>query len=206
VPGVQVPRSRFNVRFVIVGLLLWAAVGCTPRPMARASGVYAHDSRLLVRLDYDNDGDGDIDVRTYMRDGRPVRLEADRDGDGRIDRWEYYSRTGALLRVGGSTRSDGREDTWARTDGDRRIVEISTRRDGRIDRREIYERDALVRAESDTNQDGLPDRWEEFRGRAIVQLSLDDDRRHGQPTRRIVYGPAGEARVEVMSEATNATR
>jgi hypothetical protein len=172
--------------------------------MAHVSGVYAHDPLLLVRLDYDNDGDGDIDVRTYMRDGRPVRLEADRDSDGRVDRWEYYSRTGALLRIGGSTRGDGREDTWVHTDGAHRIVEISTRRDGRIDRRETYEGDALVRAESDTNHDGLSDRWEEFRSGAIVQLMLDDERRNGRPTRRIVYGAGGGARVEIMGEARHA--
>lgn len=194
------------VRLFACSLLAVVVCGCAPRPMAFVAGVYAHDSRLLVRLDYDNDGDGDIDVRTYVRNGRPMRLEADRDGDGRIDRWEYYDRAGTLSRIGGSTRNDGREDTWARTDGARRIVEISTRRDGRVDRRETYEGDSLVRSESDTNDDGLSDRWEEFRSGAVVQLMLDDERRHGRPTRRIVYGAAGDARVEVMAEANSAAR
>ena len=160
------------------------------------AGVYAHDSRALVRLDYDHDGDGRIDVRTYMRSGRPVRLEADSNADGLVERWEYYDSTGTLLRIGGSTQDDGREDTWVRAEGVRRFVDIASARNGWIDRREVYEADTLVRAESDSNHDGLADRWEEFRDGALVRLMLDDERRHGRPTRRILYGPAQEARVE----------
>ena len=54
-------------------------------------------------MDFDYDGDGRIDVRTYMRDGKPTRLEGDTNGDGLVDRWEYYDASGALTRVGGST-------------------------------------------------------------------------------------------------------
>ncbi|MGH9349717.1 MAG: hypothetical protein ACRD26_20895 [Vicinamibacterales bacterium] len=167
---------------------------------ARATGVYAHDSRALLRLDYDYDGDGRIDVRTYMRQGRPVRLEGDGNRDGLIDRWEYYGRDGELLRIGGSTRGDGREDMWVRTSGDERVVEISMRRDGVIDRREVYHGDTLVRAESDTNHDGLPDRWEDFRDGVVVRLMLDDERRYGRPTRRIVYDTQATARVETDAD------
>jgi hypothetical protein len=189
---------RFSFRFVVLGSLfvVLAATGCTRAPAERVSGVYAHDSRALLRLDYDFDGDGRIDVRTYMRDGRPVRLEADANADGLIDRWEYYGSTGALLRIGGSTQDDGREDTWVRMEGDRRFVDIASARDGRIDRREVYEGETLVRAESDTNRDGLPDRWEEFGQRGLVRLMLDDEKRHGRPTRRILYETPDAARVE----------
>ena len=198
---------RFVVLGSVVGVAILSPAGCAPRPTARVSGVYAHDSRSLVRLDYDNDGDGRIDVRTYMRNARPARLEADRDADGRVDRWEYYSPTGVLLRIGGTTRGDGREDTWLRLDGNRRVVEFSTRRDGRTDRRETYEGDALLRTESDTNHDGLFDRWEEFRGGGVVRLMLDDERRHGRPTRQIVYGAAGDVRVDAIgAEEIDAAR
>jgi hypothetical protein len=189
---------RFNIVSFAALCAVLSTTGCAGEARARVSAVYAHDSRRLLRLDYDNDGDGRIDVRTYMRDARPVRLESDRNRDGRIDRWEYYSRSGALLRIGASTQRDGREDMWIRTDGTRRIVEVSSHRDGRIDRREIYERDALVETEVDTNHDGLSDRWERYRGGAVVQLMLDEERRHGRPTRRIVYGPGGSARVETI--------
>jgi hypothetical protein len=164
------------------------------------SGVYAHDSRALVRLDYDHDGDGRIDIRTYMRHGRPVRLEADVNRDGFVERWEYYDARGALLRIGGSTQDDGREDTWVRVEGTRRFVDVASARDGWIDRHEVYEAGTLVRAECDSNRDGLVDRWEEFRDGALVRLLLDDERRHGRPTRRIVYGTAQEARVETNAD------
>ena len=203
----QVSGSTFAgsvLRFVVASALCCVAVsGCAQQPQARVFGVYAPDSRLLLRLDYDQDGDGRIEVRTYMRDARPVRLEADGDGDGLVDRWEYYNRAGALLRIGASSQADGREDTWARLEGVRRIVDISTLRDGRADRREEYEGDVLLRAQSDTNHDGLPDRWEEFQHGSLARLLLDDDRRHGRPTRRIVYEAGGNARVEVVTADGN---
>jgi hypothetical protein len=158
--------------------------------------VYAPDTRALVRLDYDSNGDGLIDARAYMRDGRLVRLEADGDGDGRIDRWEYYDRDGRLRRVGTSNQHDGREDTWVLTDGNDRWIERSTRRDGVVDRRERYRGEQLISTETDTNHDGLPDTWEQFEGGALHVLMLDDEQRNGRPTRRIVYEAAG-ARIEV---------
>jgi hypothetical protein len=182
----------------LLGLLLPMAVcaGCATQP--RASGVYTADARVLARVDYDFDGDGRIDVRTYMRDGRPVRLEGDTNGDGVVDRWEYYTESGELLRMGASSQADGLEDTWTRTQGEERHVEISTRRDRVVDRREVYRAGRLVRIESDTNADGLPDRWEAFMEGAVTELLLDDDKRHGRPTRRVVYGTGGTARVEML--------
>ena len=155
-------------------LLLASTLGaCSATP--QAFGVYTHDTRVLVRLDYDYNADGAIDVRTYMRNGRPVRLEGDTDGDGRVDRWEYYGANGELLRIGASSEDDGREDTWIRTSGGERHVDISTARDGVIDRREVYRGDTLVRVEF-------------------------DDTRRGGPTRRIVYAGRGEARLEAIQK------
>jgi hypothetical protein len=193
-------------RIAVRGSRLWSfcspvlvlssfTVACGQAVVERAAGVYAHDIRALVRLDYDYDGDGRIDVRTYMRDGRPVRLEGDGNGDGVIDRWEYYGRNGDLLRIGGSTQRDGREDTWVHTRGDERYVDIASSGDGVIDRREVYRGDALVRAESDTNHDGRADRWEEFRDGALVRL-LVDEQRSGRATRRITYEGQDSARIE----------
>jgi len=156
---------------------------------------------MLVRLDYDYDGNGVIDVRTYMRRGRPVRLEGDTNGDLRIDRWEYYRPGGELIEIGASTQGDGREDTWVRTVGDETRVAVSTRRDRLIDRREVFRGESLVRTESDTNHDGLPDTWEEFDEGVLARLLLDEEKRHGRPTRRIVY-PGGGAtpRVEMIPQ------
>jgi hypothetical protein len=163
------------------------------------TGVYAPDTRTLVRLDYDYNGDGRVDVRTYVRGGTPTRLEGDTDGDGLVDRWEYYAASGELLRIGGSTEADGREDVWVRMGGGERHVEISTRRDGIVDRREVYEGERLVRSEADTNHDGFPDMWETFEDGAVTELLVDDDKRHGRPTRRVVYAPDGAARIEMLN-------
>ena len=194
------------VRFPLLGSVFGVLVvaGCNRAPAERVTGVYANDSRVLVRLDHDYDGDGRIDVRTYVRDGRPVRLESDGNGDGAIDRWEYYGRNGALLRIGGSTQGDGREDTWIRVEGDRRLVDISTGRDGRVDRREVYEDETLIGTQLDTNHDGLPDRWEEFRNGALVRLLLDHEQQHGRPTRRIVYVAGETARIEADDDGGDA--
>jgi len=181
--------------FVAVALV-GAADRCGPGP--RAFGVYAHETGVLVRVDYDANRDGRIDTRAYMRDGRPRRVEIDANGDDLIDRWEYYGAAGVLERVGTSTLRDGREDAWTRDTGRERHVDLSTRRDGVIDRREVYRGGALVRAETDTNRDGLPDTWEEFEDGAVRQLLLDDQKRLGRPTRRLVYGPGGAVRIEPM--------
>jgi hypothetical protein len=191
--------------FALLVLLMVTAAGCSMAP--RATGVYAPDTRVLVRVDYDYDGNGRIDVRTYMREGTPTRLEGDTNGDGLVDRWEYYDASGALLRIGGSSEGDGREDTWVQTLGEERYVEISTRRDGTVDRREVYRGDQLVRTESDTNHDGLSDLWQRFDRGAVTELLLDDTRRDGRPTRRVVYGASGVARVEVLNrEAGHGSR
>ena len=182
----------------ILLLMLMTAAGCSSQP--HAAGVYAPDTRAIVRVDYDYNGDGRVDVRTYMRDGRPTRLEGDTNADGLVDRWEYYDAAGALSRIGGSTIGDGREDTWVRTAGDERHVDMSTRRDGVVDRREIYRGERLVRAESDTNHDGLSDRWETFDDGALRELCLDDEKRHGRPTRRVTYGTDGTARIEILNQ------
>jgi hypothetical protein len=191
--------------FLLLILTLTSLYGCSTQP--RAAGVYAPDTRAIVRVDYDYDGDGRIDVRTYMRDGKATRLEGDTNGDGLVDRWEYYDASGSLIRLGGSSEGDGREDTWVRTSGDERQVDTSTRRDGTVDRREIYRRDRLLRAESDTNHDGLPDMWQAFDGGMLTELLVDDDKRHGRPTRRVVYGANGSARVDVVTrEDAHASR
>ncbi len=145
----------------------------------------------MIRLDDDRDGDGRIDVRTYFRQGRAERLEADVDGDGQVDRWEYYDDQGRLVRLGRASAGDGREDTWVGEDGDLMRVDISTRRDGVIDRHEVYQRDALVRTEIDGNQDGVIDQWQAFEAGRLRELRVDSGRTLGRPDRRLVYTPDG---------------
>lgn len=178
---------------------MWA-VAALMAGCSRSTGVtptYDPKTHELVRLDYDYDGDGVADVRTDIREGRPVRLEGDTNRDRIIDRWEHYDASGHLERLGGSSRDDGVEDTWLYDNGAERRVEISTNRDGTIDRREFYRDNVLVRTETDTNRDGLPDAWEEYENGTISKVLMDDEKHSGRPTRRIVYVPGSEPRVEV---------
>lgn len=171
------------------------AAACAPQPVA--TPVYDAQSRALLRIDYDYNADGRVDVRTYMKNGRPEHLEGDADGDGKVDRWEYYNDAGVLERVGGSTAHDGIEDTWAYQSGGETRVDLSTRRDGTVDRREFYRGDRLLRTESDTNGDGVMDQWERYENGRLAVLLIDDEKRSGRPTRRLVYGEGGAMRVEV---------
>lgn len=184
-------RSLFLLVSAILTLLVTSA--CRRGPWTTA--VYDEKTHQLIRIDYDYNRDGRVDVRTYMKNGHVERLEGDADGDGRVDRWEYYDEHGTLLRVGGSTQHDGVEDTWAYTSGDDVRLEISTRRDGVVDRREFYHANVLTKTESDTNHDGLMDTWEQYENGRLAVLLIDDGG-HGKPTRRLTYAPGGAVTVE----------
>ncbi len=125
----------------------------------------------------------------------PIRTEVDADGDGDVDRWEYLDDAGQLRAVGSaSSGAAGLEDTWTwlvDTDGERR-VDIARARDRRITRREYYREDRLVRADEDTNADGLPDKWEAFESGVLRQASYDTTFSSGRPDRRIVYTATGQ--------------
>jgi hypothetical protein len=184
------PGPAFLLAFAL------AAVAACERS-GTAVPVYDTSTRELVRIDSDVNSDGRTDVRTSMQNGRAARLEGDTNGDGRPDRWEYYDAAGRLERIGGSSQQDGREDTWAYTSGTDVRMDISTLRDGVIDRREFYRGHRLRRTERDTNHDGLMDTWEEFEGGRLTLVAIDEDRRHGRPTRRVRYGTGGGAHVEI---------
>jgi hypothetical protein len=174
--------------------LVAAVTSCRSGPIV--TPVYDEQTHTLVRIDYDYDRDGRVDVRTFMKNGRVERLEGDADGDGRVDRWEYYGPDGQLLRVGGSTGHDGVQDSWAYRSGDDLRLDLSTRRDGVVDRREFYRANMLVRTETDSDHDGHMDTWEEYDGGRLARV-LFDDRGLGRPTRRLTYEPGGSVRVDV---------
>ncbi|MBM3779077.1 MAG: hypothetical protein FJW23_12735, partial [Acidimicrobiia bacterium] len=157
---------------------------------------YDEGTGALVRIDYDYDSDGRVDVQTFLDDGRVVRLEGDSDADGLVDRWEYYDENGELARLGGSSQADGIEDSWLYQTGDDRRVEISTARDGVVDRTEYYRQDVLVRTETDTNGDGRTDVWEEYEDDVLRVVAIDEGGSNGRPTRRIVYGAGVQPRLE----------
>jgi hypothetical protein len=65
-------------------------------------------------------------------------------------------------------------------------VELSTKRDGTLNRTEFYEKGALARAEEDTDGDGRVDKWERYESGALVSASFDTAK-SGKPTTTIDY-------------------
>jgi len=170
-------------------------IGCAEERQRGVEGVYDEQTRELARLDVDRDGDGRIDVRTYMLGSLPIRTEVDADGDGDVDRWEYLDGNGQLRAVGSASSGDsGLEDTWTWMvdDNGGRRVDMSLNRDRRVTRREYYRDDRLERAEEDTNGDGVADKWEAFEGGVLRHTSYDTAFSSGRPDRRIVYTGTGQ--------------
>lgn len=169
-----------------------SAIACATQHVS-PSPSYEVSSRKLVRLDTDVNGDGFIEQRTYLNGNVPFRTEMDTDRDGRIDRWEYVDARAGVVKVGSSSRNDGREDQWvyAAADGEQR-VERSSERTSRVDRREFYRGETLARTEEDTNGDGAFDKWEVFEGAVLRALAYDTTRSSGQPDRRVIYDAQGK--------------
>ncbi len=177
-------------------VLLAGTIACDAPPgTVPADVVPVYDARTarLLRLDYDSNHDGLVDTRTYMEGTRVRRAESDTDHDGRIDRWEYFDAQGQQVRVGAASVRDGTEDTWMSSEAGTGLtrMEYSTPRDRRIDRREFLSGGTLVRAEEDTNGDGLPDKWETYDHGRLADLALDTTLAAGRPDRRLVYGGDG---------------
>ena len=152
----------------------------------------------LALLKYDSNGDGKVDTWSYMDGARIVRIELDRDDDGKIDRWEYYSADQKLEKIGSSRARDGKEDAWSYLgpDGTVTRIDVSLRRNGRVTRVEHYQRDVLVAAEEDGDEDGKMDKWETYDGDRLASVAFDTQHR-GTPDRRLIYGANGTARLEV---------
>ncbi len=189
-------RAKLSLRVIMKSVVLASAIcliGCAAGE-GKMTPVYDPATRDLIRLDYDVNNDGRVDVRTFMANGRPVRLEGDQDGDGRLDRWEYYDQNERLIKLGTSTERDGIEDTWLYQAGDTKRVETATARDGVVDRWEFYQGSRLTRVEMDTNRDGRVDHWEHYEGGALTSVLMDDAQNPGRPVRRLVYG-TGDAPV-----------
>jgi hypothetical protein len=194
-------RLPLYVPLIVAAALL--ASGCSAERDAarkRITPEYDENGKLQL-LKYDSKDTGKVDTWSYMDGARVVRIEIDADDDGRIDRWEHYGADQKLEKVGMSRQNDGREDAWSfpGPEGPGSSVariEISTRRDGTIDRIEYYELDAIVRATEDTDADGRVDKWETYGDGRLTSVAFDTARR-GVPDRRLTYGPGGDAKMEI---------
>lgn len=186
--------KRAKLHQSVLGGIVLLSTGCVASESAPAPmPVYDRYTSVLVRLDWDSNGDGRIDQRTYVAGSSPQRSESDTDGDGRVDRWEYVRASGQVARVGSSSANDGIEDTWIWPEdaaGEVR-VDRAQYRDGVADRREYYRADVLVRADEDANRDGHVDKWETWEGGRLRVSAFDTTFSGRPPDRRLVYDELG---------------
>ena len=140
-------------------------------------------TRRALELRLDADDDGRAETRAWV-DGTTgaVRVERDLDADGVPERWEYYAGgreagQGRAEKVGFSLAGDAVADAWAFHGADGRIVrvEVSTGRDGVVDRWEHYENGVMVRAEADTDGDGRVDVWSRYEDGILAATATDAD-------------------------------
>ena len=159
---------------LLAGAMTGSGCGTAPDETSRIEGVYDQTTGRLELLKYDADGDGTVDTWSYMDGARVLRIELDGDQDNRIDRWEYYGPDQQIEKIGLSTKSDGTADRF-----------------------EYYENGTLTRVEVDTSGDGRIDKWEVYDGSRLASVAFDTTQR-GSPDRRVVYGPDGSARLELL--------
>lgn len=102
-------------------------------------------------------------------------VEAEMRGAGDTPLALSVSADQKTIRTGFSTANDSIIDAWSTVDpktGAMR-VEVSTKRNGTIDRWERYEKGVLVRVDLDTNGNGKPDRWMTYDGGIMMDTFLD---------------------------------
>jgi hypothetical protein len=201
---------KASLWLALAGVLTLAAAACSDPDAARArrTTIPTYDKKTgrLTELTFDRNKNGVVDTWTEMDGNRPLRARIDTDEDGTIDRWEYYDDKGALLKVGFSRRHDGTPDAWAYAGpgGKTARVEIASSGDERkIDRREFYDGDRLIRVEEDTDGDTRIDKWESYEHGALKTAAMDENG-DGIADRRLTY--TGGALVRIESEPDAAGR
>jgi hypothetical protein len=143
----------------------------------------------LQRLDWDANGDGRVDYRTYFVAGVAVRTEIDDNADARVDRWEYVAAGTELRLTGTASANDGVEDTWVWPPDEAGEIRVDRAqyRDRAIDRHEYMRDDELVRVEEDSNRDGAIDKWETWKDGVLREAAFDTGLTAGRPDRRLSY-------------------
>jgi hypothetical protein len=196
-------KPTLSVPTLLIAACLGAGCQRASAPQNKIEPTYNRKTGRLELLRYDSNGDGRFDTFSYMDGARIVRIEIDQDEDGRIDRWEYYGPDRRLEKIGFSRAKDGVEDAWSFFDAKGALdrIEISTKRNHKVDRVEHYVNGALVRAEEDGDGDGRYDKWETYEGERLASVAFDTVHR-GTPDRRLIYGADGSVRMETDPQGT----
>jgi len=167
------------------------SVGCQkpsqPGGNAEVKPSYNKDTGQLERITYDRNHDGKPDAWLFMKGARVVMAQLDENYDGTIDRWEYYGDRPAVSADGAAAPG---MPALPRSILER--AEQATRGDGKVNRREWYERGQLARVEEDTTGSGRVDKWETWSAGVLQKLELDT-KGTGRPDRRLIYPADGSA-------------
>jgi hypothetical protein len=167
------------------------SVGCQkasqPGGNAEVKPSYNKDTGQLERITYDRNHDGKPDAWLSMNGARVVMAQLDENYDGSIDRWEYY---GDRLAAGADAAPAPGMPALPRSILER--AEQATRGDGKVNRREWYEKGQLVRVEEDTTGSGRVDKWETWSAGVLQKIELDM-KGTGRPDRRLIYHADGSA-------------
>jgi len=189
-------RSGRARRGLLAGAGLLAAtmavsVGCQkasqPAGNAEVKPSYNKDTGQLERITYDRNHDGKPDAWLFMNGARVVMAQLDENYDGTIDHWEYY---GDRPAAGADAAPAPGMPALPRSILER--AEQATRGDGKVNRREWYEKGQLVRVEEDTTGSGRVDKWETWSAGELRKLELDT-KGTGRPDRRLIYPADGSA-------------
>jgi len=154
-----------------------STVAAPPTGTAQLKPEYDQTGKL-TKIEYDRNNDGKPDAWGYMDGSRVVRVEVDENGDGQVDRWEFH-------------RPDAAPGApVAGVDATVERIERATKFDGKVNRKEFFDKGALVRVEEDTDGDGRTDKWETYENGSLRMTALDTSGR-GTADRRLLYNADG---------------
>lgn len=179
-------RRRLSVTVFIVGLIaaVWSGIATY-----RALGIYGgpvtsgfhrewNPRTQRYELIHETATQAGVQIRRVYADDLRQVLRTEMSGTGIESPLVFEpDAVGSSNRVGFSSVNDGVIDAWSIADpktGDTR-VEMSTARNGKIDRWERYVKGALVRVDLDTNGNGKPDRWQTYEAGILMDTFIDAD-------------------------------
>jgi hypothetical protein len=111
------------------------------------------DERFRLKsVAVDADGDGVSETTTAATDANIAGTGFSLAGDGVVDAWAFRNTAGQVVRV-----------------------EVSTKRNGKVDRWEHYRNNLLIKVDLDTDGNGRADRWQTFESGILMDTIVDAD-------------------------------
>ena len=141
----------------------------------------------------DHNRDGLLDERwTYTASGTLLKAEVDRNLDGKIDYIAQYDRRGVIESAEADDNFDGVFETRMRfRDGNVELYEVDTDGDGIAERRSHYANGVIATTEIINPTTGLPLRVEYYQLGVLIKADVDTDK-DGVLDTRFFYTPLGE--------------